>query len=64
MNLSLLRSVELGGSRALSIQLMATNVLNTVQFASIDTVVNSPTFGQVTAFRPMRTVQLVLRVRF
>jgi hypothetical protein len=39
-------------------------VFNTVQFASIDAIVNSPTFGQVTAVRPMRRVQLLARFRF
>jgi hypothetical protein len=39
-------------------------VLDTVQWASIDTVVNSPTFGRVTAVRPMRRVQIVTRLRF
>jgi len=43
---------------------VANNILNTVQFASIDTIVNSPTFGQVTAARPMRRVQILTRLRF
>ena len=54
----------LGQTRTLSIQIQANNVFNSVQFASIDTVVNSPTFGEVTAFRPMRRVQIVTRFRF
>jgi hypothetical protein len=48
----------------LSIQILASNVFNTVQFASIDTYVNSPTFGQVTSVRPMRRIQLLFRFRF
>ena len=40
------------------------NVLNQVNFATIDTVVNSPTFGHVISVRPMRSVQLNLRFRF
>jgi hypothetical protein len=43
---------------------MASNLLNDVQFASIDTNVNSLTFGRVTAFRPMRRVQIQTRLRF
>jgi hypothetical protein len=39
-------------------------VFNTVQFASIDTVVNSRTFGYVTGVRPMRRLQLLFRFRF
>ena len=35
-----------------------------VNYAAIDTRVNSPTFGQVLSVRPMRSVQLNLRFRF
>jgi hypothetical protein len=64
MNLGLTRNLTFGDRRGLSIQLLANNVLNTVQFASIDTIVNSPTFGQVTSVRPMRRMQLLFRFRF
>jgi hypothetical protein len=64
MNLGLTRNLTFGQTRGLSIQLLANNVFNTVQFASIDTVVNSPTFGQVTAVRAMRRMQLLMRFRF
>ncbi|MDQ3486372.1 MAG: TonB-dependent receptor [Acidobacteriota bacterium] len=58
------RDVRLGSTRVLSINLNATNLLNMVNYAAIDTVVNSPTFGQVTSVRPMRAMQLGLRFRF
>ena len=64
MNLGLTKNISFSQTRGLSIQLLASNVFNTVQFASIDTVVNSPTFGQVTSVRPMRRIQLMLRFRF
>jgi hypothetical protein len=64
MNLGLTRNISFGETRGLSIQLLASNVFNTVQFASIDTIVNSPTFGQVTSVRPMRRMQLLFRFRF
>jgi len=64
MNLGLTRNIMLGPTRSLSLQVLANNLFNTVQFASIDTVVNSPTFGQVTAVRPMRRVQVLARIRF
>ena len=48
----------------MSIQMLANNIFNTVQFSSIDTVVNSRTFGYVTGIRPMRRVQVVMRLRF
>jgi hypothetical protein len=64
LTLALTRSIPLGDTRNLSLQLVANNVLDTVQFATIDTVVNSPTFGEVTSVRPMRTIQIVVRLRF
>jgi len=64
MNLGVTRNVSFGQRRGISIQLLANNIFNTVQFASIDTVVNSPTFGQVISVRPMRRVQLLMRFRF
>src|SRR5581483_44325 len=47
LNLGLTKNITIGQNRTLSIQLFANNVLNDVQFASIDTAVNSPTFGRV-----------------
>ena len=35
-----------------------------VNYQAIDTVVNSPTFGQVLSVRPMRSVTANLRFRF
>ncbi len=64
MNLSLTRNLTFGQNRGMSIQIQANNIFNTVQFSSIDTVVNSPTFGRVTGARAMRRVQIVMRFRF
>jgi hypothetical protein len=64
LNLGVTKNLSFSQTRALSLQLLASNLLNTVQFASIDTNVNSPTFGQVTAVRPMRRIQLLTRFRF
>jgi hypothetical protein len=63
-SLALTRNVTFAGTRGLSIRVQANNVFNTVQYATIDTVVNSPTYGRVIAARPMRSVQIVARVRF
>jgi hypothetical protein len=62
-NMGLTRDVRLGGERSLSIRVQAQNVFNTPQFTAIDTVVNSPTYGQVTATGSMRSVQFQLRFR-
>ena len=58
------RDIRAGGTRVLSVTLSASNLLNLVNYAAIDTVVNSPTFGQVLSVRPMRSMQLSLRFRF
>jgi hypothetical protein len=64
LNASFSRDVTLGGTRGMTINLNATNLLNTLNFGSIDTNVNSPTFGQVLSVRGMRTVRLNVRFRF
>jgi hypothetical protein len=64
MNLGLTRNITIGQTRALSVQFLASNVFNSVQFASVDTVLNSRTFGEVTSVRPMRRVQILTRFRF
>ncbi len=64
LNAQFARDVRLGSTRALTIQLNATNLLNLVNYGAVDTTVNSPTFGQVLSVRPMRSTQLNLRFRF
>jgi hypothetical protein len=58
------RDIRLVGTRTLSVQLNANNLLNFVNYANVDTVVNSPTFGQITSVRPMRSMTLNLRFRY
>jgi hypothetical protein len=64
LNAQLSRDVRLGGTRVMSLSLNANNLLNTVNYAGVNTVVNSPSFGQVTSVRAMRSMQLVLRFRY
>ena len=59
-----MRDIRLSGNRAVTLQVNATNLLNTVQWTTIDTNINSPTFGQVLSVRPMRAVTMGLRFRF
>ena len=56
--------VPLRDTRSLELRAQFANIFNTPRFSSIDTVVNSPTFGQVIAVGAMRTVQLTARFRF
>ena len=64
LNAALSRDITFGGTRALTVRIDASNVLNTPVWGAIDTVVNSPTFGQVLSVRSMRTVGVNLRFRF
>ncbi|OFW23587.1 MAG: hypothetical protein A3G21_06575 [Acidobacteria bacterium RIFCSPLOWO2_12_FULL_66_21] len=64
LNAQVSRDVRMGRTHAITIQLNATNLLNLVNYAGIDTVVNSPTFGQVLSVRAMRSMQMNLRFRF
>jgi hypothetical protein len=64
LNAQLSRDLRLGGTRALTLQVNASNILNMVNYQAIDTVVNSPTFGQVLSVRPMRSVTANVRFRF
>ncbi len=64
LNGTLVRDIRLNGNRAVTLQINAANVLNTVQWQTLDTDINSPTFGHVLSVRPMRTVTVAMRFRF
>lgn len=64
LNAQFSRDVPLHATRVVTIQLNATNLLNTVNYGAVDTIVNSPTFGQVLSVRGMRSMQVNLRFRF
>ncbi len=61
---SLSRTVPLGETRSFEARMTATNVFNTVQYSSIDTTLNSQTFGQVTSAAAMRQLSFYARYRF
>ena len=64
MSMSLNKTIQIKESRALELRASANNVFNTVHFTSINTVVNSFTFGEVTGTGGMRRVTLLARFRF
>jgi hypothetical protein len=64
LNGTLVRDIRLNGNRAVTLQINATNLLNTVQWTFIDTDVNSLTFGHVVSVKPMRAATMSLRFRF
>jgi hypothetical protein len=51
-------------SRTLEFRAQATNIFNIPNYSSIDTTVNSPTFGRVTAVGAMRQFTMTARFRF
>jgi trimeric autotransporter adhesin len=56
--------VPLKESRSLEFRAQATNIFNLVNYSSIDTNFNSPTFGRVTAASGMRQFTMTARFRF
>jgi len=64
LNATLTRDVRLNGTRAVTLQVNATNLFNTVQWTVLDTDINSPTYGHVIGVKPMRAVTVGLRFRF
>jgi trimeric autotransporter adhesin len=63
-NMGLMKNFTVRGTRGVNVRIQANNVLNTPVWGTIDTIVNSPTFGQVTSVRSMRSLQLVFRMNF
>ena len=64
VNMSLQKVISLPKQRSITVRAQANNVFNNVQWGSIDAVVNSPTFGQVTSVRSMRSVTFSIRAGF
>jgi hypothetical protein len=64
LNMSLNKTITMKESRALELRISANNVFNAVHFTSINTVVNSFTFGEVTGTGGMRRVTMQARFRF
>jgi hypothetical protein len=64
LSMQLSRDMRMGSNRTLTVEGIANNVLNTVNFAAVDTSVNSPTFGEVLSVRPRRSVVFNVRFRF
>jgi trimeric autotransporter adhesin len=56
--------VPLKEARVLEFRAQATNIFNIPNYSSIDTTVNSPTFGRVTAVGAMRQFTITSRFRF
>ena len=64
LNMSLNKTIQIKEFRELDLRVSANNVFNNVHFTSINTVVNSFTFGEVTGTGNMRRVTMTARFRF
>jgi hypothetical protein len=64
LNAQFSRDLTLPHNRGVTLQLTASNLLDTINYTRVDTVVNSRTFGQVLGVGPMRSMQINLRFRF
>jgi hypothetical protein len=63
-NMAMTKVFPMAEGRMLEFRINASNVFNHPNFSSIDTNLNSPTFGLVTSAGSMRTVQMQARFRF
>jgi hypothetical protein len=63
-NMSLSKTMQLGGTRSVEMRATANNVFNTVQYAGVDTNAVSPSFAQVNSIATMRAFQFTARFRF
>jgi trimeric autotransporter adhesin len=63
-NMVITKVFPLAEGRVLEFRASASNVFNHPQYGTIDTVVNSPTFGQVVSVGTMRNMTLTARFRF
>jgi len=64
MNMTLNKTIQIKESRALDLHISANNIFNIVHFTTINTAVNSFTFGEVTGTSGMRRVTMQARFRF
>ncbi len=63
-NMSLSKTMQLGGTSSMEMRATANNVFNTVQYAGVGTSLGMPTFGKVTSAAAMRSFQFTARFRF
>ncbi|MHB2008978.1 MAG: TonB-dependent receptor domain-containing protein [Acidobacteriaceae bacterium] len=64
VNMSLSKTVHFGGNRSLELRGTANNVFNTVQYATVNSFIDSPTQGEVTSAATMRQMIFTARFRY
>jgi trimeric autotransporter adhesin len=63
-NSAINKTITIRETRSLELRLSATNIFNTPYFSTINTAVNSLTFGEVTGVSNMRRITMIVRFRF
>jgi hypothetical protein len=63
-NMALSKTMQLGETRSMEVRANMTNAFNTVQYSDVNTILGSPTFGQVSSVGQMRAFQFTARFRF
>jgi hypothetical protein len=58
------KTIRFSETRTFEIRAIANNVLNTVQYATVDSTLGSGSFGQVTSAAPMRQFTFLARYRY
>src|SRR5262249_2497114 len=64
VNMSLSKNFTVHETQGVNFSVDAQNVLNTARYTSIDTLLNSPTYGKVVGVQGMRRFNFNLRYRF
>jgi trimeric autotransporter adhesin len=63
-DMAMTKLIQLKETRSLELRIAASNVFNHPIYSGIDSVLNSPTYGQVISVSSMRSVQMTARFRF
>ena len=63
-NMTLNRTIPIKDARSLDLRISGNNIFNHVNYAGINTTVNSVTFGEVTSTGGMRRITMQARFRF
>jgi len=64
VDMAMTKTFPMKEMKSFEVRLQTSNVLNTPHFTGINTVVNSPLFGQVTSVGAARQLQILARFRF
>jgi hypothetical protein len=64
VDLTVAKAFHLGGKPQLQVRFESFNVFNWKQYNNPNTIVTSPTFGQITSVASTRTGQVGLRLTF